>query len=113
MEFDTIDFVKEFEKQEAERKRKNTGLENTDNEIHNPTFNEPTVDSFQPEPVKPEEKPILRQPSLQKTSGECPECKDTGTVKEHKGGVHTCWTCLAAGKLDNHSKNLPDSNIKL
>jgi|TARA_Y100000310_G_scaffold345693_1_gene468381 ribosomal protein L37AE/L43A len=43
----------------------------------------------------------------------CPDCKNSGIVKEQDGTVHTCWKCLQEGRLDNHSKNLPDSNIKL
>ena len=43
----------------------------------------------------------------------CPECKNTGIVKEKNGGVHTCWKCLEEGRLDAHSKKLPDSNIRL
>ncbi len=42
----------------------------------------------------------------------CPECKNTGIVKD-KSGVHTCWKCLQEGRLDAHSKKLPDSDIKL
>ncbi|HLD98411.1 MAG TPA: hypothetical protein VI815_03730 [Candidatus Nanoarchaeia archaeon] len=43
----------------------------------------------------------------------CHECKDTGTVKEKSGTVHTCWTCLMEGRLDAHSKKLPDSNLRI
>ena len=55
----------------------------------------------------------------------CPECthewsaeveseKAAGKkiVKDKDGTSHTCWDCLAAGRLDNHSRNIPDSNIK-
>ena len=52
--------------------------------------------------------------SLPKTSQECPECKDTGIIKEKNGSIHTCWTCLEKGRLDVHSKNLPNNKeIKL
>jgi ribosomal protein L37AE/L43A len=43
----------------------------------------------------------------------CQECKNTGIVKEKDGQVHTCWKCMAEGRLDCHSKNLPDTNIRL
>lgn len=43
----------------------------------------------------------------------CPECKGTGMVREQNGLVHTCWKCLSEGKLDVHSKKLPDTKIKL
>lgn len=52
--------------------------------------------------------------TLPKKSNECPHCKDTGIVKEPNGSVHTCWKCLQEGKLDVHSKTLPDNDdIKL
>lgn len=44
---------------------------------------------------------------------ECPKCKGKGIVKEDNGSVHACWDCLSKGKLDVHSKNIPDSKIKL
>ena len=43
----------------------------------------------------------------------CQKCKDTGIVKEADGSCHTCWDCLKEGRLDAHSKKLPDTNIKL
>jgi len=43
----------------------------------------------------------------------CAKCRDTGIVKEADGSCHTCWDCLEAGRLDCHSKDLPDVNIKL
>lgn len=43
----------------------------------------------------------------------CVKCKGTGIVKEKNGSVHVCWDCLQCGKLDVHSKNVPDSKIKL
>jgi len=56
----------------------------------------------------------LKRDPLPKTSNECPHCKNTGIVKEEDGGVHTCWKCLEEGRLDAHSKSLPDNeDIKL
>ena len=43
----------------------------------------------------------------------CQECKGTGIMKDKDGSVHTCWTCLLEGRLDAHSKNLPDTNLNL
>ena len=43
----------------------------------------------------------------------CSKCNNTGIVKEEDGSVHVCWECLQAGRLDVHSKNLPDTNINL
>ena len=43
----------------------------------------------------------------------CQDCKNTGIVKEKDGSVHTCWKCLQEGRLDAHSKKLPDTKIVL
>lgn len=43
--------------------------------------------------------------------GECIKCKETGIVKEPNGEVHVCWDCLRKGKLDVHTKNLPEPRI--
>jgi len=43
----------------------------------------------------------------------CQDCKNTGIVRDDDGSVHTCWKCLQEGRLDAHSKDLPDSDIKL
>ena len=50
---------------------------------------------------------------IPKTSTECPKCKGTGIVKDPGGEVHTCWDCLNSGKLDAHSKDVPDSDVKI
>ena len=42
----------------------------------------------------------------------CKKCKDTGIVKEADGSCHTCWDCMMKGKLDQHSKDIPDSKIR-
>ena len=43
----------------------------------------------------------------------CPKCHGTGYVKEKNGTVHTCFDCLTGGDMDQHDKNVRDSNIKL
>jgi len=43
----------------------------------------------------------------------CPDCKGTGMIIEKDGQCHTCWRCLREGRLDVHSKKIPDTNIKL
>jgi Ribonuclease G/E len=43
----------------------------------------------------------------------CPKCNGTGMVKDKDGSVHVCWDCLREGRLDVHSKNIPDSKIKI
>lgn len=44
----------------------------------------------------------------------CPECHDTGIVKEKDGSVHTCFKCLVAGRLNQHSDKIEENKrIKL
>ena len=43
----------------------------------------------------------------------CEKCGGTGIVREKDGSVHTCWKCLSTGRLDNHSKIVKDSGIKI
>lgn len=42
----------------------------------------------------------------------CKKCNGTGIVKE-KGSCHTCWDCLDEGRLNQHSKKLPETRFKL
>ena len=47
-------------------------------------------------------------------NNECPKCHGTGIVKDEKDhSTHTCWDCLRNGDMDQHSKDLKDSKIKL
>ncbi len=41
----------------------------------------------------------------------CPKCNGTGIVKD-KTGIHTCYDCLEADRLEQHGKP-KDSGIKL
>ena len=43
----------------------------------------------------------------------CSKCENTGMVKEADGSVHVCWDCLQSGRLDVHSKKVPDSRVKI
>ena len=45
----------------------------------------------------------------------CSDCKNTGRVKEKDGSFHTCFKCLAAGRLNQHSDKLrePDRRIRI
>ena len=43
----------------------------------------------------------------------CQKCQDTGIVREKSGQVHVCFDCLQSGKLDVHSKKVPDSKVKI
>ena len=41
----------------------------------------------------------------------CPKCEGTGMVKD-KSGIHVCFDCLREGRLDVHSKKLPETKLK-
>ena len=43
----------------------------------------------------------------------CQKCHGTGIVKDKDGTIHVCWNCLNSGKLDVHSKDLKENNIRL
>lgn len=43
----------------------------------------------------------------------CPKCGGKGMVKDPDGSAHVCYDCLIAGRLDVHSKDLPDSKMRL
>jgi len=47
------------------------------------------------------------------TEKQCEKCKGTGQIREKDGTIHPCWDCIRAGRLDVHSKKLPDHNIKI
>ncbi len=68
------------------------------------------------EGFKPEMRPHIdfkTNPETNAGKFKCEECQDTGIVKEADGSCHTCWACLTEGRLDCHSKNLPDVKIRL
>lgn len=41
----------------------------------------------------------------------CKKCKDTGKILD-KNGMHVCYDCLKAGRLDVHSKEVKETKIK-
>ncbi|MBI5148197.1 hypothetical protein HZA33_00790 [Candidatus Pacearchaeota archaeon] len=43
----------------------------------------------------------------------CQKCYGKGIVHEKDGSTHTCWDCLANGKLDAHSEKVKDSGIQI
>jgi len=43
----------------------------------------------------------------------CPQCKGSGIVKEKSGQVHTCWKCLEEGQMEQHSKEIKDSGLRV
>jgi hypothetical protein len=47
------------------------------------------------------------------TNKNCPDCKGAGIVKDKNGTIHTCWKCLQEGQMEQHSKEVKDSGIKL
>jgi len=50
----------------------------------------------------------FREPQMK-----CTKCNGTGIVKESNGTTHVCYDCLMAGRLDVHTKDLPDAKMKL
>jgi hypothetical protein len=38
----------------------------------------------------------------------CKKCNDTFQIQEKGSAIHTCFDCLIAGRLDTHSKHLPE-----
>jgi DnaJ-class molecular chaperone len=42
----------------------------------------------------------------------CPKCHGTGIVKDETG-IHTCWDCLANGKMNVHSEKVSDSKVQI
>ena len=44
---------------------------------------------------------------------DCPDCHGAGIVKEKNGQIHTCWRCLRGGEMEQHSKDVKDSGIKI
>ncbi|MCS7134548.1 MAG: hypothetical protein NZ889_01675 [Candidatus Pacearchaeota archaeon] len=43
----------------------------------------------------------------------CAKCRGTGIVKEKDGSVHVCYDCLLEGRLNQHSKDLKETKIKV
>ena len=44
---------------------------------------------------------------------DCPKCNGTGRVRDKDGTVHACYDCLFSGRMDQHTKDLKDSKIKV
>jgi len=44
---------------------------------------------------------------------DCPKCHGERKIKEKDGTIHLCFTCLAAGRLDQHDKVIKDYGIKI
>lgn len=47
------------------------------------------------------------------TNKNCPKCHGTGIVKESDGSIHTCFDCLAKGELNQHSKEIRDTGLRI
>ncbi|MDP2672902.1 MAG: hypothetical protein Q8O84_03770 [Nanoarchaeota archaeon] len=43
---------------------------------------------------------------------ECPKCKGTRRIKIN-GTIQPCWDCLNSGEMDQHSKDIKESKIKI
>lgn len=44
---------------------------------------------------------------------QCPKCNGTGRVTSKDGTIGPCFDCLLAGRMDQHSKNVKDSGVKV
>ncbi|MEM4702996.1 MAG: hypothetical protein QXP53_00710 [Candidatus Pacearchaeota archaeon] len=43
----------------------------------------------------------------------CEKCHGTGIVKEKDGSVHVCFDCLNKGEMNQHSKDVKETKIKI
>ncbi len=43
----------------------------------------------------------------------CEKCKGTKRIKKADGTLQPCWECLMAGEMDQHSKDVKDSGLKI
>ena len=44
---------------------------------------------------------------------DCPTCHGERQIKDRDGTIHLCFTCLAAGRMDQHDKVIKDSGIRI
>jgi len=44
---------------------------------------------------------------------QCEKCKGSKRIQKSDGTVQPCWDCLMSGEMDQHSKNVKDSGIKV
>ncbi len=47
------------------------------------------------------------------TSKKCEKCKGTKRIRKADGTLQPCWECLMAGEMDQHSKEVKDSGLKI
>lgn len=43
---------------------------------------------------------------------ECPKCKGTRRIRVN-GTIQPCWDCLNSGEMDQHSKEIKESKIRV
>lgn len=43
----------------------------------------------------------------------CEKCNGTKRIKRADGTIQPCWDCLMNGEMDQHSKNVKDSGLKV
>lgn len=43
----------------------------------------------------------------------CPKCKDSKTIMDSDGTIHTCFDCLVAGRLQAHVTEIKDTKLKI
>jgi hypothetical protein len=43
----------------------------------------------------------------------CEKCKGAKRIMKSDGTIQPCWDCLNSGDMDQHSKNVKDSGVKV
>lgn len=43
----------------------------------------------------------------------CEKCKGFKRIKKADGTIQPCWDCLMSGEMDQHSKEVKDSGLKV
>lgn len=46
-------------------------------------------------------------------NGVCPKCKGSLRIQKADGTVQPCWDCLQNGKMDQHTKKLPEHGYRI
>ena len=47
------------------------------------------------------------------TLKKCEKCKGTKRIRKADGTLQPCWDCLMSGEMDQHSKDVKDSGLKI
>jgi len=52
-------------------------------------------------------------PESMELKATCPKCQGKKRIMGKDGTIGPCFDCLAAGEMDQHSKNPKDSGVKI